>query len=146
MTIKNGRNTFLIGLAVYWQSFDLMCPIWAAGLMQHIRGFNRYCLYISILNEEQWMSITMWKYEGRARCYTKEMTCRLISESLKRTNRLRKKVIITSLHIWFVSNFISYIDPNFHNLLCWRLFDSLRLPSLIWQDWCCMKLWDTCFY
>lgn len=42
MTIKNGSNTFLIGLAVYWQSCGLTSPMLTVGLMQHIRVCNSY--------------------------------------------------------------------------------------------------------
>jgi len=75
MTIKNGSNTFLIGLAVYWQSYGLTCPIRTAEIMQHIR----ICKIDPTLKRKEWpkqsdtmgiqlrlvpRTLLVWYYDG----------------------------------------------------------------------------------
>lgn len=53
--IKNGSNTFLIGLAVYWQSCGLKRPITAAGLCSTAIRLYRFTSYETGINVQNYL-------------------------------------------------------------------------------------------
>ncbi len=100
--------------------------------MQHIRVSNSYFLFISTLNETEMNAQYNVKIKGKSSgFYIQGVDSQTDIRVVKWSNQLMGEKTITSLHIWFVFSFVSYTDPN---SCLWRLFDSLRLPSLIWQN------------
>lgn len=118
MTIKNGSNTFLIGLAVYWQSCGLTCPIWTAGLMQHICAFNSY---LSQHLYPNWNTKMMRKKIWSSPC----------------TSVFCSGLFHTLIQI------LTFYDTTF-SFLKTISFRKTAKPNLT-TLWRCMKLWETCF-